>query len=124
MPKVANRIYNKSDEQFIIVQATIEANKQYMKSKKQGSDKKMMKLIEDFKVMLASTTKSFMDQIKISKYFPYQQDSKKSQEPTTVVPANRRDPPLDGGHYTKIGGMWTLKHDIRPQKLYELLIKT
>ena len=39
-----------------------------------------------------------------------------------MVLANRRDPPLDGEHYTKISGMWTLKYDIRSPKLYELLI--
>ena len=35
-----------------------------------------------------------------------------------------RDPPLDGGNSTRIGGMWTLKHDIISPKFYELLIKT
>ena len=44
-------------------------------------------------------------------------------EPTTLALDNRRAPPLDGGNYTKIGGMWNLKHDIRSPKLYELLIK-
>ena len=41
-----------------------------------------------------------------------------------MVPANRRDPPLEGGNYTKIGGMCTLKHDISSPKLYKHLIKT
>ena len=45
-------------------------------------------------------------------------------DPTNVVPDNRRAPPLDGEHSTKIGGMWTLKHEIRSPKFYELLIKT
>ena len=40
-----------------------------------------------------------------------------------MVPSNRRLPPLDGGHSTKIVGMWTLKHDIGSPKFYELLIK-
>ena len=31
---------------------------------------------------------------------------------------------MEGGHYTKLGGMWTLKHRISSPKLYELLIKT
>ena len=44
--------------------------------------------------------------------------------PTTVVPTNRRDPRLEGGHSTNIGGIWTIKHDIRSPKFYELLIKT
>ena len=39
-----------------------------------------------------------------------------------MVPTNRRYPPLEGGQSTKIGGMWTLKHDIRSPKFYALLI--
>ena len=31
---------------------------------------------------------------------------------------------MEGGHYTKIDGMWTLKHEISSPKFYELLIKT
>ena len=42
----------------------------------------------------------------------------------TVVHGNRKVPPLEGENYQKIGGMWTLKHDISSQKLYELIIKT
>ena len=37
-------------------------------------------------------------------------DPPKSQDPTTMVPANKKAPPLEGGNYMKIGGMWTLKH--------------
>ena len=61
---------NKSDEKFIIMQASIEANKQGMKSNKKGSNEKMMKLIEDLKVMLAAIT----DQINILKFLPIQKD--------------------------------------------------
>ena len=46
---------------------------------------------------------------------------------TTVrdrVTADRRAPLLEGGHSTKIGSMWTLKHEISSPKFYELLIKT
>ena len=43
----------KSDEQFIIIKSAIKANKQDMKSNKKDSDNKMMKLTEDFKVMIA-----------------------------------------------------------------------
>ena len=31
---------------------------------------------------------------------------------------------MEGGHSIKIGGMWTLKHEISSPKFYELLIKT
>ena len=39
-----------------------------------------------------------------------------------MVLSNRRALPLDGVHFTKIGGMWTLKHEIISPKLYKLLI--
>ena len=55
---------------------------------------------------------------------PTQKDTSTPLDPTTVVPVNRWDSPLEGGHSTKIGGMWTLKHEIRSPKLYDLLIKT
>ena len=54
---------------------------------------------------------------------PTQNDTSTPPDPTTAVPAHRRDPPLEGGHSTKIGGMWTLKHEISSPKFYELLIK-
>ena len=41
-----------------------------------------------------------------------------------MVLDNNRDPPLEGGNSTKIGGMWNLKHDDSSPKLYEILIKT
>ena len=54
---------------------------------------------------------------------PTYDDSSKPPYPTTVVPANRRAPPLDSGHSTKISGTWTLKHNIRSPKIYEILMK-
>ena len=83
-----------------------------------------MKLIEDFKAMIKSTMTSMMDQTNISKSSPDQKYSPKPLDPTTVVSSNMRAPPLDGGHSTKIGGMWTLKHKISSPKFYELLINT
>ena len=65
-----------------------------------------------------------MDQIKILKYSPDKKDLPKSHYPTTLVPTNKRYPPLEGGYSTKIGGMWTLKHEIIPPNFYELLINT
>ena len=41
-----------------------------------------------------------------------------------MIPTNRRAPPLEGGQSTKIGGIWTLKHDISSQRFYEILVKT
>ena len=54
---------------------------------------------------------------------PTQKDSPKPSDPITVVPSNRIAQPLDGGKSVNIGGMWTLTHEIRSPKLYELLIK-
>ena len=64
MPKGSNNMDNNSDEQFIIMQSTIESNKQEMKANKQHSDEKMVKLAEDFKAMLAAIT----DHINTLKY--------------------------------------------------------
>ena len=50
--------------------------------------------------------------------------SPKAQDYTTVVPYNKKSPQLEGGHSTKIGGMWTLKHEIISPKFYEIIIKT
>ena len=65
-----------------------------------------------------------MNQTSNSKLSPAQKDALNPLDPTTVVRDNRRDPPLDWGHSTKIGGMWNFKHDIISTKLYELLINT
>ena len=65
-----------------------------------------------------------MDQTNIYKSSPNLKDKSTPPDPTTVVPENKRDPPLEGGDSTKIGGMWTLKHDISSPKFYELLMKT
>ena len=110
-------MYNKSSEQLLIMQSTIESNRK-------DSDEKLNNLTEDLKAMIASTITSMMDQINISILSPNHNDSPKSQDPTTVVPSNRRPPPLSGGNSTKIGGKWYLKHEIRSPKFYELLIKT
>ena len=40
-----------------------------------------------------------------------------------MVLDKNRAPQLHGGHSTKIGGMWTLKHEIIPPKFYYLLIE-
>ena len=132
---------NKSDEKFIIMESTIENNKQYMKAdmkynkqesddkimqfkskmkaNKQDSDEKIMLFIETLKVLTAF----MMDPTNNYKYSPTQKDTWTTLEPITLVPTNRRTPPLEGGHYTNIGDMRTLNHDISSQKFYELLIR-
>ena len=77
----------------------------------------MKNLTADLTLMIAS----MMDQIKISKASPDNKGSPKAQDTTTMVPANKKHPQLEGGNPTKIGGMWTLKHEIGSPKFYELL---
>ena len=104
------------------MQDVIEFNKKDMKTNKQYFDEKMMNITEDFKEMLASSTTSIMNQINTSKYSPSQKYSTKLPDPTTVVPVKKRSSPLDVGHSTKIGTMWTPKHEISSPNLHELLI--
>ena len=81
---------NKSNEHLIITQAEVEANKQ-------NYDKKTTKFTEELKTMLTANTY----QINSLKSLPTQKDSQNPSDPNTVVPANRRASPLDGGKYTK-----------------------
>ena len=67
---------------------------------------------------------TIMDQIKISKSSPDKKDWPKAKDLTTVVPANKRAPPLEGGNYMKIGGMWNIKHENISPKFYKLIINT
>ena len=80
----------------------------------------MTKFIEESKAMIAAT----IDQINTFKSSPTQKDSPKPPELTNVVTYNSRDPPLDGGYSTEIGGMWTMKHEISSPILYEFFINT
>ena len=117
----------KSDEQFLFIKSTIEANKQQADDKKtktaekkMKTDKRLTQITENLQVLTAF----IMDQTNIQKYSPTQKDTLTPLDPNTVVPNNRRAPPLEGEHSTKIGGMWTLKHEINSPKFCELLIKT
>ena len=53
-------MFNKSNEQLLIMQTTIESNRQ-------ESNEKMDKLIEYLKAMITSTVTEIMDYINISK---------------------------------------------------------
>ena len=105
------------------MQAKVGTNKQEMKSKmkanKQDPDEKTMEFTETLKVLTAL----MMDQTNISKSSQTQKDTLTPLDPTTVVPDNRRAPPFEVWHSTKIGGMWNLKHEISSSKFYEILIK-
>ena len=69
-----------------------------IESNRQDSDEKTKKLTEDLTSMIAS----MMDHIKESISSPNKKDSPNSQDPTTVVPANKKAPPLEVGHSTKM----------------------
>ena len=81
-----------------------------------NTDEKLTNITEDLKV-LTKTITSMMDQTKNPKFSSSQKDTSNPPDPITMVPTNNRATPLDGGHYTKIGGMWTVKHDISSKNL-------
>ena len=68
---------NKYNEQFVLIQPTIEAKNQEMKANRQNSDDKMMKLTENFKTILASSITSIADNFNALKSLPTQEDSQK-----------------------------------------------
>ena len=118
----------KSDEQFLVIEAIIEAKKQESdKNHKETADK--ITLLTENQKETTETLKLILAEIKIdknniSKSSPAQKDTSTPPNPTTTVHTNRRDTPLEGGISDKMRGMWTLKHEISSPKFYELLIKT
>ena len=60
--------------------------------------------------MIALSITSITDHINTLKSLPTQKYSRNSPDPTNVVLANNKVPPLDIGHSAKIGDVWTLKH--------------
>ena len=81
---------NNSYEQLLIMQATIDANRQY-------SDEKTKRLTEN----LTEIISSMMDQIKISKESTGNKDSPKAQDHTTAVSDNNKSSPLEGVYFKK-----------------------
>ena len=61
MQKGGNNVDNKSDEQFLVIQSLIEANRQETDEKQMNTDEKLTKITEDLKVLTATIT-SMMDQ--------------------------------------------------------------
>ena len=98
----------KSDKQFLVIKAAIDVNNQDTDKNQVNTDEKLKLLTENLQVLTAF----MMDQTNLSKSSPSQKDTSNPQDPSTVVLANRRSPQLDGVNSTKIGGMWTLKHEI------------
>ena len=79
--------------------------------------------IKDIKESINKLTTFMMDQTNIQKSSSAQKDTTTTPDPTTTVQTNRKAPPLEGGISDKIGGMWTLKHNISSPSFYEILIK-
>ena len=117
MSKGGNKMDNKSEEKFIIMQAKIEANRQYYYER-------MNKPTENLKAMIISTITSMMDQINISNYH----QKIRIHQILRILPLWYR--PTGGIHHWKVeilqknGGMWTIKHNISSPTFYEILIKT
>ena len=98
---------------YLPTQDTIETGRQCF-------GEKMKKLTEYLTEMIPS----IIHRVNVLKTSPERKDSPNDQDPTIVVPANKRATLLEGGNSMKIGGMWTLKHEISSPEFYELLIKT
>ena len=117
----------KSNEQFLVISATIEANNQESDKNHKEITEKITLLAEHHKET-TETLKLILATMKIvknniSKSSTDQKDTLTPPDLTTTVQTNRRSPPLEGGISKNIGGMWTLKHEISSPKFYELLIK-
>ena len=91
----------------------VDTNNKVTNELKQDNDKLKKKLnrhdsdLDEIKTLLKKVL------VPNQNLLPYTMDSPKSQYPTTVVLDNKKDPPLEGVHYTKIGGMCTIKHYTR-----------
>ena len=115
---------NKYEDQFILMKEEIENNKQQMKSEMKDIKEQIKAEMKDNKETLKTFATFVVYQTNISKSSPAQKDTSTPPDPTTVVLTDSTSPPLEGVHSTKIGGMWTLKHEISSPKFYELLINT
>ena len=114
---------NKYNEKLLIIQATIESDSQQDDDKQMKTDEKLTEITEHLTVLTSNIT-SLMDQTNNQKFSPSQKDTSNPPDPTTMVLDKSRDTPLDMGNSTKYFGVWTLKHDIKSPKFYELLINT
>ena len=73
--------------------------KDMIDSNKKDYDNNMKKLTAYLTRMITS----MMDQIKTSKSSPDNKDSQNPPDTTTLVPTNKKAPPLEGVHSTKMG---------------------
>ena len=94
----------KFDEQFLVIKATIEANKQDADKNHMNTDEKLMLLTENQKITNEKITllteklqvliALMTDKTNNSKYSPSQKYTLTPPDPTIVVPTNKRDAPL------------------------------
>ena len=106
-------MYTKLEEHILMMQISIGDNKKVTGKEQKETDSKFDKIYK----MEGNILYDF------DNTSPNKVETNKPQYYNTVVHSNRKNPPLEGGIFQKIGQMWTLKHDICPPKFYELIIK-
>ena len=88
----------KSDEQFLVIESTIESNNQEFYKNHKNNDEKLTLLTENQKEtnekLTLLVTKKMIDKNKISKSSPAQKDTLTPPDPIYVVPTNRKAPTL------------------------------
>ena len=89
-----NNINNKLGDHILITQAMIYANRQYYDDKTKKQDSKFDKITE--------MVENIMGKIQISNSLPDKIYVPKVQDPTTMVPDNKKSPPLKGTHHKKL----------------------
>ena len=82
---------NKSNEQFPVIESTIESNKQESDKNHKETAEKITLLTETLNQILEKMKK---DKNNISKSSTAQKDTLTPPDPTTTVQTNSRDPPL------------------------------
>ena len=99
---------------ILIIQVSTDDNKKYNEEKLKWNDAKLDKKNK--------WMENIMD--KFDKLSPNKAETNKPQDSTTMVHTNRKVPQLDGGWHQKIGGTWTMKHEISSLKFYKIILKT
>ena len=100
---------NKLDYQLFIVHSPVDNNKQASDQDTKEFKKTLNKYRYEY-----TETKKILSQLSVKTqcYSPDKVYSPKSQYSDTVVPDNKKAPPLQGGNSTENDGMWTLQYDI------------
>ena len=104
---------NNLDDQLLIMQSSIEANKQYTDNKMKKHDSEFTVIRKILKQLMVQNHNSSPDKV----------EPPKAQDCDTVVPANKKAPTLEGERSMKFCGIWTLKHKIILSEFYEILTK-